>query len=219
MTYTAAHGNARSLTHCIRPRIEPVSSIILVGFVTTEPILSFLTPVNFVHSSTLNILFNFKYTLQLGNLGILMEKKTLRTSTPEFLLWCEGVGSISAALRCRFDPSPTQVVKDRVLLQLWCHKCGSDLIPGLGTPHAVEWQKNINNNKNLKHPDLSMKATHEYKLITEQELHVLHQIQGISIGKPWCGIHLKRTPIRVPVVAQCKQIGLVSMKMSVSILG
>ena len=39
-TYTTAHGNAKSLTHWARPRIEPVSSWMLVGFVnlwaTTE---------------------------------------------------------------------------------------------------------------------------------------------------------------------------------------
>ena len=36
-TYTTAHGNAGSLTHLTRPRIEPTSSWILIGFVTTEP--------------------------------------------------------------------------------------------------------------------------------------------------------------------------------------
>ena len=36
-TYMAAHGNAGSLTHRARPGIEPMSSWILVGFVTTEP--------------------------------------------------------------------------------------------------------------------------------------------------------------------------------------
>ena len=36
-TYTTAHGNARSLTHWVRPGIEPASSWVLVGFVTTEP--------------------------------------------------------------------------------------------------------------------------------------------------------------------------------------
>ena len=35
-TYGTAYGNARSLTHCARPGIEPTSSWILVGFVTTE---------------------------------------------------------------------------------------------------------------------------------------------------------------------------------------
>ena len=33
VTYTTAHGNARSLTHWVRPGIEPVSSWMLVGFV------------------------------------------------------------------------------------------------------------------------------------------------------------------------------------------
>ena len=37
MTYTTAHGNTRSLTHRARPGIEPVSSWILVRFVSTEP--------------------------------------------------------------------------------------------------------------------------------------------------------------------------------------
>ena len=36
-TYPTAHGNARFLTHWARPGTEPISSWILVGFVTTEP--------------------------------------------------------------------------------------------------------------------------------------------------------------------------------------
>ena len=35
LTYTTAHGNALSLTHQVRPGIEPASSWILVGFVST----------------------------------------------------------------------------------------------------------------------------------------------------------------------------------------
>ena len=35
-TYTIAHNNAGSLTHWVRPGMEPASSWILVGFVTTE---------------------------------------------------------------------------------------------------------------------------------------------------------------------------------------
>ena len=37
VTYTIAHGNLRYLPCWARPRIEPTSSCILVGFVTTEP--------------------------------------------------------------------------------------------------------------------------------------------------------------------------------------
>ena len=37
VTYTRTHCNTRSLTHWAGPRIEPTSSWILVGFVTTEP--------------------------------------------------------------------------------------------------------------------------------------------------------------------------------------
>ena len=36
VSYTTAHGNAGSLTHGVRPEIEPTSSWIPVGFVT-EP--------------------------------------------------------------------------------------------------------------------------------------------------------------------------------------
>ena len=36
-TYTTAHSNAGSLTHWLRPGIEPVSSWILVTFVSAEP--------------------------------------------------------------------------------------------------------------------------------------------------------------------------------------
>ena len=37
MAYTTAYNNARFLTHWERPVMEPVSSWILVGFVTPEP--------------------------------------------------------------------------------------------------------------------------------------------------------------------------------------
>ena len=37
VNYTKSHGNARSLTHWSRPGMEPASSWILVGFVTTDP--------------------------------------------------------------------------------------------------------------------------------------------------------------------------------------
>ena len=36
-TYTIAHGNAGSLTHWVRPAIEPAFSWILVGFISTAP--------------------------------------------------------------------------------------------------------------------------------------------------------------------------------------
>ena len=35
--YTTAHGNARSLTHWVRPGIEPETSWFLAGFVSTSP--------------------------------------------------------------------------------------------------------------------------------------------------------------------------------------
>ena len=37
MTYTIAHGNARSLTHWVRPGIQSASSWMLVKFVSSEP--------------------------------------------------------------------------------------------------------------------------------------------------------------------------------------
>ena len=37
MTYTTAHGNAGSLTHCVRPGIKPTTSWFLVGFVSVTP--------------------------------------------------------------------------------------------------------------------------------------------------------------------------------------
>ena len=36
-TYTAAHSNARSLTHWARPGIKPLSSWIIVRFISAEP--------------------------------------------------------------------------------------------------------------------------------------------------------------------------------------
>ena len=37
VTYPTGHGNARSLTHWVRPGIQPVSSWMLVRFANTEP--------------------------------------------------------------------------------------------------------------------------------------------------------------------------------------
>ena len=37
VTYTTAHSNARSLTHCVRPGIEPATPWFLVGFISTVP--------------------------------------------------------------------------------------------------------------------------------------------------------------------------------------
>jgi len=37
VTFTTAHGNARSLTHWVRPGIKPMSSWTLIGFIITEP--------------------------------------------------------------------------------------------------------------------------------------------------------------------------------------
>ena len=45
VTYTTAHGNAGSLTHWGRPGIEPVSSWILVRFVSTEPQWELIMPI------------------------------------------------------------------------------------------------------------------------------------------------------------------------------
>ena len=42
MTYTTAHNNMGSLTHCARPGIKPASSWLLVGFITAEPQEEFL---------------------------------------------------------------------------------------------------------------------------------------------------------------------------------
>ena len=37
VTYNTSHGNTRSLSHCLRPGIEPITSWILVGFISAEP--------------------------------------------------------------------------------------------------------------------------------------------------------------------------------------
>ena len=43
LSYTTAHGNARSLTHWARPGVEPTSSWILVGFTSAQPQWELLT--------------------------------------------------------------------------------------------------------------------------------------------------------------------------------
>ena len=62
-TCTTAHGNARSLTHRVGPGIEPVSSWILVGFVTTKPQQELL-PRNFYKNFADLFVFYKKIDLQ-----------------------------------------------------------------------------------------------------------------------------------------------------------
>ena len=56
MTYTTAPGNAGSLTHRVKPGMEPAFSWILVGFVTSKPRLELL-----------EALLNFLEDLPIGN--------------------------------------------------------------------------------------------------------------------------------------------------------
>ena len=51
-TYTTAHGNARSLTHWLRPGIEPSTSSFLVGFISTEPRRELQVPLYFLSALT-----------------------------------------------------------------------------------------------------------------------------------------------------------------------
>ena len=37
VTYTRAHSNAESLTHWVRPAIEPKSLCMLIGFISAKP--------------------------------------------------------------------------------------------------------------------------------------------------------------------------------------
>ena len=65
-----------------------------------------------------------------------------KVSHMEFLLWCNGIGSISASAGL----IPGQVQCSGLRIQ-HCHSCGighsfsSDSIPGLGNPHALGWPK------------------------------------------------------------------------------
>ena len=70
VTYTTAHGNTRSITHWVRPGIEPASSWILVGFISAEPqwellicnfyIWPFLYLLKNVYSNSFNV-FDFQF--------------------------------------------------------------------------------------------------------------------------------------------------------------
>ena len=48
MTYTAAHGNAGSLTHWARPGMKPTFSWILITFITTEPQWELIIGITFI---------------------------------------------------------------------------------------------------------------------------------------------------------------------------
>ena len=67
---------------------------------------------------------------------------SLRNSSPEFPLWCNGIGSVAPG--CRFNPWPGTVVKDPALLQ---HsrklQLGSDLWPRNSMCHGAEKKKKI----------------------------------------------------------------------------
>ena len=61
VTYTTAHGNARSLTYCARPGIKPTTSWFLVRFVTTVPRRE-LQIWGILKAEWLTVLFNTKET-------------------------------------------------------------------------------------------------------------------------------------------------------------
>ena len=64
----------------------------------------------------------------------------LKIHVEEFLLWLSGISGIFAAPGGGFDPWPG-TVHYRILCCLGCaigSNCGSDLIPGLGTPYVME---------------------------------------------------------------------------------
>ena len=60
VTYTTAHSNAGCLTHLSRPGIEPVSSWIIVGFVTAEPQWELLT---YFYFQSKNKIFESRHTI------------------------------------------------------------------------------------------------------------------------------------------------------------
>ena len=123
VTYTTAHGNARSLTPWVRPGIEPESSWILVGFIT--------------HWATMAGTAGFPFSKFISFI----------------LLQCNDISGISAALGCRFDPQPGIVVKKLRCrsCSVGCN-CSSDLIPDLGTPYARGGQKWKKQNKTNPKP-------------------------------------------------------------------
>ena len=58
-------------------------------------------------------------------------------------LWHKGIGGISAAPGCRFNPE-TGAVGYRIQHCCSCsigYKCDLDMTPGLGTPYAIKWPK------------------------------------------------------------------------------
>ena len=61
--YTTVHGNAVSLTHWARPGIEPASSRILVGFVSTVPWQEFQYILELVYfmPGSFNLLITYRY--------------------------------------------------------------------------------------------------------------------------------------------------------------
>ena len=65
-TYTAAHGNTRSLTHWVRPEIEPASSWMRVRFVSAEPWMG--TPALFSLVCPFSLFLQFTFTA-LSDLG------------------------------------------------------------------------------------------------------------------------------------------------------
>ena len=72
-TYTIAHGHAGSPTHWARPGIEPMSSLILVKFISTEPQRELLDTLHYTHLGKYVslILPTFSYILPLFYILIL----------------------------------------------------------------------------------------------------------------------------------------------------
>ena len=120
VSYTTAHGSAGSLIHWARPGIEPATSWMLVRFVNQWATTG--TP------PTLFSLFHLKN-----------DSWEFPSWLAKWGWWCLwSTGSI-----------PGQHSGKDLVIQP-CHSCGSDLIPGLGTPHASGWPKHKKNKERNK---------------------------------------------------------------------
>ena len=149
-SYTTAHDNTRSLTHWWRPGIEPTSSWILVGFVTTEPwqeILRASFLMNRLWRNWWSVTFeiiSWIISLALGKVAD-MPLRTVRQPCGEAMCW--GSEASCQQLSGALVPSWRQILCPRVSPQV------SVILPDLLSPPPgypwtrTIWQKNKQTNK------------------------------------------------------------------------
>ena len=106
VTYTTAHGNARSLTHWSRPGIEPANSWFLVRFVSIAPRQELLSIYLFLATLWPNSTYGIWNSWARDQIQAVVVTYTVAVAMLDSLTHCARPGSKPACWHCRDTADP-----------------------------------------------------------------------------------------------------------------